>query len=165
MSFRVCEESLFLTLQMLRCLSMTVSVHCHSAPSHLYHPERSEGSSNGLHQSTNSNTGNTATIQQFLANFPPDSVLNGNEWSNKYLPNIDGGLFSFQDGLSRLLRDNFHYPKEKSQTYANMILMKYVFNTGVDLYVKGDDGAMHKLDILLNKDADNNLIVQVQICN
>lgn len=28
-----------------------------------------------------------------------------------------------------------------------------------------DDGKMHKLDILLDKDTDNKLIIQVQICN
>lgn len=115
--------------------------------------------------STNSNTNNTATIQQFLANFPPDSLLSGNEWSNKYLPNMKDGLYDFWFRFSKILNQVYNYPLEKSQTYANIILMKYVFNTGVDLYIKGDDGKMHKLDILLDKDTNNNLIIQVQICN
>ena len=75
------------------------------------------------------------------------------------------GLYDFWFRFSKILNQVYNYPLEKSQTYANIILMKYVFNTGVDLYIKGDDGKMHKLDILLDKDTNNNLIIQVQICN
>lgn len=75
-------------------------------------------------------------------------------------------MYIFVDNLSRLLRDIFHYPKEKSQTYANLLLMKYFFNTGIDLYIKGDDGKMHKLDIELQYDNNNKLQdIKVQICN
>lgn len=117
--------------------------------------------------STNSNTGNTATIQQFLANFPPDSLLSGNEWSNDYkLPNMEEGIYIFWENLTKFLTISFNYPINHSQTYANLLLMKYFFNTGIDLYIKGDDGKMHKLDIELQYDNNNKLQdIKVQICN
>jgi hypothetical protein len=111
-------------------------------------------------------TGSNATLMQdFKNNYPPDSLLNGTEWSDINLPNMEDGLYEFWKKLSRMLIQSYNYPKEKAQTYANLLLMKYVFNTGVDLYMKGDDGKMHKLDILLHRESDNNLIIQVQICN
>ncbi len=94
-------------------------------------------------------------------------MLNGNEWSNEYkLPKMEVTLYDFYVNLTALINDEFYYPIELSQTYANMILMKYVFNTGIDLYIKGDDGKMHKLDIELQYDNNNKLQdIKVQICN
>jgi hypothetical protein len=112
-------------------------------------------------------TGSNATLMQdFKNNYPPDSLLNDTEWSNDYkLPNAKDGLFDFWLKLTAMINDEFHYPIERSQTYANLLLMKYYLKTGVDLYIKDNEGKMHKLDILLQRDTNNNIIIQVQICN
>jgi hypothetical protein len=106
----------------------------------------------------------TTRAKTFLANHPFDSTITIADWDSTRRNTYSGRTY-YEDYFEYMVKlyNNTKYPIEFVQAYANVVMLKYRFNTGVKMY-RRENGKFKELNVKVHIDAYGNEHFTIEIC-